>query len=267
MVLVMEGASAPVFTPFDQSGNVNYDVIPKYITYLKDNGVDGILVGGTTGEATLLTMEERKKVLLTWLKEAKQLNMKVIAQVGGVPLPDVIEMAKFAEQHRADAIMTLPELYHKPRMVEQLVSYLEIVSKAAPSLPLIYYHFPMMSGVHVNVKQFFTLATKRIPNFKAMKADLEVAMELADLVLPGQKIIIANHHLAPAVYMGHESSVATVTNMFPKLVQEVIRAAKSGDPNAPELQYKLNRYVDAIIAGGEYIFLSTREYSFMYEIG
>lgn len=48
---------------------------------------------------------------------------------------------------KADAIMTLPELYYKPRSVEQLVAYLEVISSAAPALPLVYYHFPMMSGV------------------------------------------------------------------------------------------------------------------------
>lgn len=65
----------------------------------------------------------------------------------GFNLKFIFQQAKYASHINADAIMTLPELYFKPKTSEQLVDYLELVSQAAPSLPLIYYHFPMMSGV------------------------------------------------------------------------------------------------------------------------
>lgn len=59
--------------------------------------------------------------------------------------------AEHAEKLKADGMMTLPELYYKPRTAEQLVGYLQSVSEAAPNLPLIYYHFPMMTGVDGNL--------------------------------------------------------------------------------------------------------------------
>ncbi|KAM3960482.1 N-acetylneuraminate lyase-like [Aphomia sociella] len=250
----IEGVLAPVFTPFHDKGSLNLKVIPEYARYLNKNGVKGILVGGTTGEAVALSLEERKAALRTWLKEAHPLGIKAIAQVGGVPLPDVLAMASYAEEAGADCIMTLPELYFKPKTCDHLVSYLEIVSKAAPTLPLLYYHFPMMSGVDVNMVEFFATATARIPNFKGMKADLGVAVQVADQLGSSQKIFIANHLIAPSALLGHDSSIATVTNMFPRLVQDIVESTKTGDVvKARALQEKLNRLLSGIAVQGDFV--------------
>ncbi|XP_028166060.1 N-acetylneuraminate lyase-like [Ostrinia furnacalis] len=250
----VQGIIAPVFTPIDRDGNVNLTIIPGYAAYLKEHNVDGILVGGTTGELASLNLDERKELLGAWIKETKPLGLKVIAQVGGMPLPDVIAMAKYASEVNADAIMSLPELYFKPKTPTQLVDYLEIVSQAAPSLPLIYYHFPMMSGVDLNMADFFNLASTRIPNFKGMKADMGVALQVAKFFKGDQRIFIANHLLAPSVFLGHESSIATVTNIFPDIVHDVVESTKAGDvTRAREGQEKLNRLVDAIASQGDFV--------------
>ncbi|KAJ0173517.1 hypothetical protein K1T71_010666 [Dendrolimus kikuchii] len=254
MIFNIQGVLAPVFAPVDEKGNINFDIIPRYAQFLNNSGINGILVGGTTGEAVTMTVKERNDLLEAWVKTARPLDMKVIAQIGGVPLPDIVEMAKFAQEVHADAIMTLPELYYKPRTVEHLVSYLAVVAKAAPSLPLIYYHFPMMSGVDVNMSEFLTLASSRIPTFKGMKADLGVAVQVADQLAADQRIFIANHQIAPAVLMGHESSIATVTNIFPELVQSIVEAVKSGDVFQAKIQQEhLNRLVNIITSHGDFV--------------
>ncbi|KAL0868964.1 hypothetical protein ABMA27_007291 [Loxostege sticticalis] len=250
----IKGIIAPVFTPVDHDGSVNLGVIPEYAAYLNKHKVDGVLIGGTTGEFVTLSLDERKELLGAWIKEAKPLGLKVIAQVGGVPLPDVIAMAKYASHINADAIMTLPELYFKPKTSEQLVDYLELVSQAAPSLPLIYYHFPMMSGVDFNMAEVFKLASSRIPNFKGMKADLGVAVQVADYLQEDQRIFIANHLLAPSALLGHDSSIATVTNLFPDIVHDVVESTKAGDvTRARNAQEKMNRLVAAIASQGEFV--------------
>ncbi|XP_063367650.1 N-acetylneuraminate lyase-like [Cydia amplana] len=249
----VKGVIAPVFTPIDDAGCVNFSVIPEYFNYLHENGVQGILVGGTTGESITLSLEERRAVLEAWVK-ARPEGMRIIMQVGGVPMPDVIKMAQYAEQLKADAIMTLPEIYYKPKTVEHLVDYLHAVSSAAPSLPLLYYHFPMMSGVDVNMPEFFKLASARIPNFKGMKADLGVALQVSDQLGEDQRIFNGNHLVAPPVLLGHDSSIATVTNMFPRLVRGVIEAVKGGEVvKARALQEKLSNLVTAISSQGEFL--------------
>ncbi|XP_049878210.1 N-acetylneuraminate lyase-like isoform X2 [Pectinophora gossypiella] len=250
----IEGVIAPVFTPIDSEGKLNTSVVPDYVSYLVNHGIRAVLVGGTTGEAVTLSLEERKTILAAWLDAGKPQELKVIAQVGGVPMPEVLEMAKFAEQHQADAIMTLPEIYYKPSSTELLVSYLEEVSSAAPSLPLLYYHFPMMSGVDVKIPEFFALATARIPNFKGMKADLGVAVQVTDMLGEDQRIFNGNHMIAPAVLLGHESSIATVTNMFPRLMLDIVAATRAGEvARVRELQARMNRLVSAITSQGDFL--------------
>ncbi|XP_072929491.1 N-acetylneuraminate lyase-like [Epargyreus clarus] len=250
----MHGIVAPVFTPFHEDGTINVEPIPEYAKFLVNNGIKNILVGGTTGEFVSLNVEEKKTVVDAWMKEAKVLDIKVMVHVGGAPLPYVIEMAKYAEKVKVDAIMTLPELYFKPRTPEQLVSYLEVVAKAAPSLPLLYYNFPMMSGVDVNNAAFFKLAISRIPTFVGMKADLQVANQVADQLTNGRTVFIANHILAPSVLMGYESSIATVSTIFPKLVIDVVETTKTGDvAKTRSLQTKLNELVTTVASEGEFV--------------
>ncbi|KAI5631017.1 dihydrodipicolinate synthetase family domain-containing protein [Phthorimaea operculella] len=250
----IQGVIAPVFTPIDSHGKLNLSVIPEYAQYLTKHDIRAVLVGGTTGEAVTLSLEERKSILDAWLNKAKPLGVKVIAQIGGVPYPEVIEMARYAETRQADCIMTLPEIYYKPSTTEGLVQYLEEVSAAAPSLPLLYYHFPMMSGVDVKIPEFFKLASSRIPNFKGMKADLSVAVQVADMLGEDQRIFNGNHMIAPAVLLGHESSIATVTNMFPDLVLEIVGATKAGDVElVRKLQGKMNKLVAGIASQGDFL--------------
>ncbi|CAK1550421.1 unnamed protein product [Leptosia nina] len=177
-----------------------------------------------------------------------------MAQVGGAALPDVIKMAQYAEKRKVDAIMTLPELYFRPRTADHLVSYLEVINNAAPSLPLLYYHFPMMTGVNVNVPELFALAKARVPKFMGIKADLGVAAQVADQLNGGRVVYIANHMLAPSALMGHDSSIATVNNMFPSLARDIIKLTKLGDvEKAKKLQQKLNSLVDGIASNGDFV--------------
>lgn len=86
-------------------------------------------------------------------------------QVGGGPFPDVVELARHADSLGVDAILTLPELYFKPKKTQELISYLKFVSAAAPNTPLFYYHYPTQSGVNSEFFNcsFFIIACPILP--------------------------------------------------------------------------------------------------------
>ncbi|CAG9789450.1 unnamed protein product [Diatraea saccharalis] len=289
----VKGIIAPVFAPIDEHGQLNLDVIPEYAKHLSENRVDGVVVvlpvgrlvnsstdilktlvgihlrfvlrlspmqtvvGGTSGEAMCLSVEERQSLLEAWISSARPLGLKVMAQVGGAPMPDVLALANHAELVMADGMMTLPELYFKPKTPTKLVDYLEEISAAAPTVPLIYYHFPAMSGVDMNMPELYREATRRIPNFKGFKADLNVAVQLEELLAPDHRVFIANHLLAPSVLMGHASSIATVTNLFPSLIRDLVDSASSSNPPTSLMrkQSKLNSMVAAITDQGKWEFV------------
>ncbi|KAL4720802.1 hypothetical protein ACJJTC_015271 [Scirpophaga incertulas] len=102
----------------------------------------------------------------------------------------------------------------------------------------------------------------KVPNFKGLKADLSVAVQLDDLLLPDHKIFIANHFLTPSAVLGYDSSIATVNNLFPRLVRELVESATKNAPKiAMSKQTKLNALVAAITHEGKYDFGPSMKYA------
>lgn len=138
-----------MFTPFndDKKYTVNYDVIDKYGQYLKSTGMNGVMVNGMTGEGMCLTLDERKKLAEKWMEVTRKYEMKMLLNIGGMDVADVYELATHAEHLKVDAVMVLPDLFYKPKTEEDLVYYMKDITKYMPSIPMFYYHIPMMTEV------------------------------------------------------------------------------------------------------------------------
>jgi N-acetylneuraminate lyase len=126
---------------------LNLEILDDYGNSLKQRGVPAVLVNGTTGEGTLLTIEERKQLAEAWRKVCTKHEIFLMVMISGCNLKGVEELARHAEKIRVDGVLCLPELYHKPRTVEKLVDYFKIISNFCPETPLYFYHYPAMSGV------------------------------------------------------------------------------------------------------------------------
>ncbi|KAJ8970731.1 hypothetical protein NQ317_017389 [Molorchus minor] len=92
------GLCAPVFTAFNKDLSVNVSVIPRYAQFLADNDIKGVLIHGSTGEGVSLSVEERKSVVEEWASAVQTTKQHLMIQVGGCPLPDVLELARHAEK-------------------------------------------------------------------------------------------------------------------------------------------------------------------------
>ncbi|XP_049878207.1 N-acetylneuraminate lyase-like [Pectinophora gossypiella] len=252
------GLMPPVFTPLNEDLTVNYAAIAPYAQWLAKNGIKSVLVGGTTGEHMSLSVADRKKVVDEWVKVAKTTGLHVQVQVGGAPLPDVITLASYCQSAGADSLLTLPELYFKPGSVADLVSYVEFVAKAAPKLPVLYYHIPSMSRVEINMPAFVTAATARIPNFKGIKFtsnDLCEGAQVLRALKEGQEVFLgADALIAPAALLGIKSSIGTSFNLFPRLAQDILDAVENNDiAKARSLQEKLCLAVEALTVEGPWV--------------
>lgn len=134
--------------------DVDFEVIDKYCSYLKTKGVNGVLVNGTTGEGTCLRLDERKRLAEEWLKACRKYGVTMMIQIGGCDILSVFELAKHAEQIGVDCVLCLPDLFFKPKIEEDLVSYFKSISVHCPTRPLYYYHIPRMSGVDCELISF-----------------------------------------------------------------------------------------------------------------
>ncbi|CAK1583847.1 unnamed protein product [Parnassius mnemosyne] len=258
VVFKARGLMPPVFTPLNDDYTINYEVIPAYADYLTKAGIKSVLVGGTTGEHMSLNVADRKKVVDAWVKTAKTTGLHIQVQVGGAPLADVLDLASYCEKEGADSLLTLPELYFRPQNVNELVSYVELVAKAAPNLPVLYYHIPSMSKVEINMPAFVTAATAHIPNFKGIKFtsnDLSEGAQVLRALKDDQEIFLgADTLLAPAALLGIKSSIGTTWNLFPRLAQDILDAVEKNDvAKARALQEKLSLAIEAHTVEGAWV--------------
>ncbi|CAK1550422.1 unnamed protein product [Leptosia nina] len=258
VVFKPRGLVPPVFTPLNDDLTVNYAAITPYAEYLAVNGIKAVLVGGTTGEHMSLSVSERKKVIEEWVKVGSKNGLHIMAQVGGAPMADVLELAKFCASSKVDSLLTLPELYFKPKSVTELVNYVELVAKAAPNLPVLYYHIPSMTKVEINMPAFVAEASDRIPNFMGIKFtsnDLSEGAQVLRTLKNGQEMFLgADTLLAPAALLGIKSSIGTSFNLFPKLAQSILDAITKDDVDkANKLQERLSLAIEAHLPEGDWL--------------
>ncbi|KAL0270481.1 UNVERIFIED_CONTAM: hypothetical protein PYX00_007878 [Menopon gallinae] len=253
------GFMAPVFTPFndDEERSLNLEVVPDYAKFLKANKIDGVLVNGTSGEATSQTVDERERVAEAWADAAQKTGQTLMVQVGGTSLKNVRRLASHAEKIGASAILCLADLFHRPKTCDQLIDYLNAVSRAAPRTPLLYYHLPDFTGINVDVKELFEKAN-RVPNLVGVKytsTDLETGSACLAAAGDGRVIFLGcDTMLLPAFAMGFDSVIGTTLNMMAPVNLAIRDAVLRGDiESALKTQRILTSAVRSITKYGTWV--------------
>ncbi len=167
--------SAPV-TPFNKDGSINCAEVKAYADKLKQDGVTGVFVNGTTGEGFSLTLAERKALAEAWLKE-QTADFPVIIHVSHTSIESSKEMARHAEQHGAQAIGDMGPIFFKPGNIKDLVNNSIAIADAAPNTPYYYYHMPSMSGINFPMIAYLEEAHGRISNLAGIKYTFEDLMD------------------------------------------------------------------------------------------
>ncbi|GJQ84406.1 hypothetical protein Trydic_g3881 [Trypoxylus dichotomus] len=263
---LFRGPIAPVFSPFnnDSTRSLNLTVVPKYAKFLADGGVKGVLVNGTTGEGMLQSVRDRKLLLEKWMESKQTTHQHVMVQVGGAPLPDVLELAKHAENIGVDSILCLPELYYKPTCTGDLINYLKMVEEAAPRTPLLYYHIPMFTNVNIHMGQLLREIGNTIPSFAGIKFTSEALDEGLEAVNAHDKkfsVFIGTEWLMAKAYkIGFNSAIATSLNVFPQFGSKIHEYAFSGKQDEAErLQEQIIQIMKCITRYGKYKTQSVKE--------
>jgi len=162
------GLIAPVINALTPEGKLNLPIIDQYADLLEKNKVTGAFVCGTAGEGTSLTLSERKQVVAKWV-EASKGRIRIIAHIGTNCLEDAKELARHAQEVKADAVALVAPHYIRPESVEALVDFTAEVAKAAHEIPFFYYHFPDITNVRFTAISYLRLASKKIPNLQGIK--------------------------------------------------------------------------------------------------
>ena len=144
-----DGIFTALLTPFDKNDNINVDSLKKLVRFNLDMGVRGFYVTGSTGEAFLLSTDERKLVMET-VKDAAP-DATLIAHIGSVNAKEAATLAKSAKELGYDAISSVAPFYYKYSFAEIKDYYFRLADTAEH--PMLVYHIPTFSGVNMGISE------------------------------------------------------------------------------------------------------------------
>jgi len=250
----LKGLVAATFTPMYQDGSINYSEIQKYAQLIVNSRINAVFICGTTGEFSSLTVDEREKILETWIEESKG-RFKVIAHVGSNCQSESITLAKHAQSSGADAIASIAPHFFKPDTTRELIDFFKPIAESASKLPFYYYNMPSMTGVDLPVDVFLTEGKKEIPNLVGTKYTHNNLMEMGIcLSLNDGEFEVLNgfdETLIGGLAMGVVAGVGSTYNYLPTVYSELIEAMSRGEiEKAREYQMEAIEIVKIIIRYG-----------------
>lgn len=246
---IFKGAGVALVTPFNEDYSIDFEGLKKLVDYQIENGMDFLVVQGTTGESPVLSQEEKMAVLKT-VQEQNNGRLKIVYGVGGNDTVSVGETLKRLPSG-IDGILSVSPYYNKPTQKGIFEHYKYIA--ACTQLPIILYNVPGRTGSSVSVET--TLALAEIDNIVAIKeasGDLGQIMDIVQnkpfdfSVLSGDDAIVV-----PLMSVGVEGVISVSANSFPKLFSDMVHDAANGDyKKASEGHYKLHQVTQMLFAEG-----------------
>ena len=165
----LHGLTAATHTPFHADGSLNLATIETQCAHLLKWNVTAVFIGGTTGESSSLTLQERLQLAERWMAVTKGTPLRVVVHAGSNCLTDAAALAARAEQLEAAAVAAVPPCYFKPRSLDALIACAAQIARAAPATPFYHYDIPAMTGVSFSMPDFLAQAGDRIPNLAGLK--------------------------------------------------------------------------------------------------
>lgn len=224
----LRGSYPPLITPF-RKGLVDYDAFSRLVERQIREGSDGIVVAGTTGEPSSLTISERKELLQTAVKAANG-RISVVAATGSQSLEDTAELTQHAEKSGADAVLVVTPYYSRPPQ-QGLVEYFTSIG-GITALPLLIYHIPARAAVTITAATVAKIAD-RVPNLAGMKhasTDLEIITDLLVELGGNFRIFCGLEALSlPMLAVGASGVMNAAGNLDPARVRALCAAVLNGD--------------------------------------
>ena len=215
-------------TPFDNKGNVDFVKTTKLVNYLLENGSDGLVVSGTTGESPTLTTEE-KVALFQHVVKVVDKRVPVIAGTGSNNTYASIELTKKAEKAGVDGILLVAPYYNKPNQNGLYEHFKAIASETA--LPIMLYNVPGRTVASIAPET--TVKLSEIPNIVAIKeasGDLSAVTEIIANTSDDFSVYTGDDSLTlPSLAIGCEGVVSVASHIIGNEMQEMIEAFYNGD--------------------------------------
>lgn len=219
--IIFKGVGTAIATPFDEYDNINFDEFKKLVEFQIENGVNAIIVCGTTGEASTMSQEEKQELIKYCVKVVNK-RIPVIAGIGSNNTKAVVENEKFAQRVGVDGLLAVTPYYNKTTQ-DGLIAHYKLIAENT-NLPIILYNVPSRTGVNILPETYFELSKiKKIVATKEANGDVSSIIKTKYLCGDNLNIYSGNDdQILPVLSVGGIGVVSVLSNIFPKYTSNMI---------------------------------------------
>ena len=242
---IFEGVATALITPFGPDGSVNYAKLEELINKQIEDGVDGLVICGTTGESATLTEKEHMDVIRESVKFVNS-RVPVIAGTGSNCTQTAIEMSKEAEEYGADGLLLVSPYYNKATAEGMYEHFADTAN--AVNIPVVLYNIPGRTGVNIEPETVYRLArdVKNIVAVKEASGNISNIAKIAALTAGLDFDIYSGNddQVVALCAMGGKGVISVVSHIIPKEMHDLVVSFISGDAKKSlEIQ---NKYLSLI---------------------
>ncbi|MDU8925489.1 N-acetylneuraminate lyase [Pasteurellaceae bacterium LIM206] len=249
----LKGIFSALLVSFNEDGSVNERGLRQIIRHNIDHmQVDGLYVGGSTGENFMLSTAEKKEIFRI-AKDEVQDQVALIAQVGSVNLKESIELGKYATELGYDCLSAVTPFYYKFSFPEIKHYYDTIIAETGNNM--IVYSIPFLTGVNMGVEQFGELyKNPKVIGVKFTAGDFYL-LERLKKAYPNHLIWAGfDEMMLPAVALGVDGAIGSTFNVNGIRARQIFELTRAGKlAEALEIQHVTNDLIEAILANGLYL--------------
>ena len=228
-----EGTTVAMVTPYTKNDEIDEEGIRENINYLIENGVNGILAAGTTGESATISHDEHRKLLDILIDEADG-KVTTIAGAGSNSSKEALGLVKHAEDIGADGALVITPYYNKPQQ-NGLYEHYKLLAEST-DIPIIVYNVPSRTGTDIDVDTIGKVAElDNIAAIKEANPDLDKVSKIVKKIDEIGKtdefaILSGNDDLTlPMIAMGAKGVISVVANVDPARMSQLVNYALKGD--------------------------------------
>lgn len=217
-------------TPFDLDGKIDFNATTNLVNYLLENGTDGLVVAGTTGESPTLTTKEKINLFSHVVKVVNK-RVPVIAGTGSNDTAGSIALTKQAEACGVDAIMLVTPYYNKPNQRGLYEHFVKIAS--ATELPIMLYNIPGRSVVNMEAETIIRLSKiNNIVSVKEASGDLNQVSTIIEKTTTDFSIYCGEDGITlPMLSIGALGVVSVASHIVGADLKQMVSAFKQGKNN------------------------------------
>jgi len=245
------GIGVALITPFKKDKNIDFEALENLVNFQIDNGIDYLVVLGTTGEPATLTLNEKQSVIETVISTNKN-RLPLVLGIGGNNTQSVIDEIQQTDLSAFDAILSVTPYYNKPTQ-EGIYQHFKNIAEQSPK-PILLYNVPSRTGVNMKPKTVLRLASdcSNIIGIKEAAGSMDQAFRLIQNKPDNFLVISGDDMMAlPMALTGGNGVISVLGQGIPKDFSKMIHLALKGKAKiAANLHYKLMNSIDFIFEEG-----------------